>query len=152
MLFTGSAFLEGKFTPRSAEYFGLILGLSQIAQHPESVRNRRLVLMGDSQPIRRHLHQDLAPSEDSQQLVPLVEVAQEALRPLRDVARSVEVAVVKRSAGAVDVENKMARAALRAGAPTLDVIANAALFDALRKAEAVVVAKTVRAPPAEHVQ
>ena len=108
--------------------------------------------MGDSQPIRRHLHQDLAPSEDSQQLVPLVEVAQEALRPLRDVARSVEVAVVKRSAGAVDVENKMARAALRAGAPTLDVIANAALFDALRKAEAVVVAKTVRAPPAEHVQ
>lgn len=110
------AFFSGDLTAACAEYFGLLLGLSELTKDP--IRNwlvgRKLILLGDCRPIHRHLEENMTPSEDCQQLVPLLD---EAKRLLDSIGRKYECRVLPRVQ--MHKEHKLAITTLRSQQPVL---------------------------------
>ena len=75
VLVSKKGFVPGSYTPQCAEYLSLLLGLDAVIKHLGCVQGRRVVTVGDSAPVVRHLQGGADPSPDSRQLVPLMELA-----------------------------------------------------------------------------
>ena len=106
-------FYPGRFTPACAQYFGMLIGLQELLRHPEWISGRRVVAMGDCDPIVRPFTHGQGLSAESQYLVILVDEACRMRSALeRGSNASIEFRRVHRKS--VHVEDKVASATLHA--------------------------------------
>jgi len=113
-IFSGYLFVRGNFSPACGEYLGFLLGLRRLAEHPQVLEGRELVMVGDSVPIQRHMAGH-PPSIGSEQLQPLAAFGLELFKRLNANAK---VKVVERSL--LVVQDKMAKFALREHTSSLE--------------------------------